>query len=73
MKTIGSLKNFISKAFKINNNKVISDADSRANKMVVNLFKNDKSRNLTYMPNIEAIEKPTFSICNANKAFNYLK
>ena len=46
--------NSILKAFKTNDNKVIR-LSSKANKMVVNLSKNNKSRNLTYVPNIEII------------------
>ena len=42
------------KAFRTYNNEIISIGNSRANKMVLNLFKNNKFRNLTYMPNIEA-------------------
>ena len=39
--------------------------------MVMNLAKNNKFKNLTYILNIEAIKKPSFLISNAKKAFNY--
>ena len=42
------------KAFKADEDKVVGDGDSRANEMIVNLFKNKKSKKLTYMPNIGA-------------------
>ena len=63
------------KTFKTNNNKVVR-VDNRANKIIVNLFnklKNNKSRNLIYIPNIRTTKElisPTF---NAKKTFNYLK
>ena len=59
---------------KANNNKVVdSDSNYEANKTVVNLFKNNKSRNLIYIPNIKAKEKPIFITPNTKKIFNYLK
>ena len=39
----------------------------------MNLSKNNESKNLTYMPNIEAIREPIFSTSNAKKTFNYLR
>ena len=51
----------------------INGNSSRAKKTVINLSENNKSRNLTYMPNIRAIKKPTFLTFNIKKAFNYLK
>ena len=60
--------------FKINNNEVVR-IGGRVNQMVVNLFnqsKNNKSRNLLYISNIEAIEKPTFLTPNIKKFFNHL-
>ena len=62
----------ILKAFKINNNKVVR-IDNRANETFVNLSKNNKSRNSTYLPNISAINKSIFITPNAKKAFKYLK
>ena len=41
--------------------------------MIVNLSKNNKSRNLMFMPNIRVIEKPTFLTPNSKKVFNYLR
>ena len=59
--------------FKIDNNEIVGDNDSRTNKTVVNLFKNNKSKNLIYMPNIEAMMELIFLIFNAKKIFNFLK
>ena len=61
------------KAFKVDNNKIIGDDDSRANKTFMNLSKNNKSRDLTYMPNIGAIGEPYFLTSNTKKVFNYLR
>ena len=58
--------------FKIDNNKIIRD-DGKANKTIVNLFKNHKSKNWIYMLNIRTIEKFTFLTSNAKKIFNHLK
>ena len=41
--------------------------------MVVNLSKNNKSRNLTYMLNIRATEKLICLTSNTKKIFNYLR
>ena len=60
------------KPFKASNNEVVGGGSSRADKTVVNLFKNKKSRKLTYIPNIEATKKPNFLNPNAKKVFNYL-
>ena len=60
------------KAFRADDDKVVGSYGSRANETVVNLSKNKKSRKLTYMPNIEAIEEPTFLTTNAKKSFNHL-
>ena len=56
------------KMFKRDDNKVVG-VGGRANKMVVNLFKNNKSRNSTYMLIIRAIKKPNFLILNIKKSF----
>ena len=61
------------KTFKGKNNKVVNDNGSRTNETIVNLFKNNKFKNLTYMPNIGVIEKPIFLTFNAKKTFNHLK
>ena len=55
-----------------NDNKIVIISDSRANKMFVNLSKNNKSKNLMYMPNIGAMEQSIFLISNDKKAFNRL-
>ena len=59
--------------FKVDDNEYVNNSGNRANETVVNLSKNNKSRNSTYMPNIEATKKLTFSIFNAQKTFQYLK
>ena len=63
----------VPKAFKANNNEIVKSNGGRANKTVVNLSKNNKSRNLMRVLNIGAIKKPTFITPNAKKAFNYLR
>ena len=60
------------KTIKANENEVVR-SDDRANKIVINLSKNNKSRNLICIPNIKAIKKLTFLNPNAKKIFNYLK
>ena len=65
------LLNLTLKAFKANDNKVVG-IGGKANEMVVNLSKNKKFRNLTYVPNIGATEKSIFLTSNAKKAFKYL-
>ena len=57
------------KIFKADN-KVVCGGNDRINKTIVNLFKNNKFKNLTYMPNIKTIKKPIFLIFNAKKSFN---
>ena len=57
---ITRLLNLPLKAFKAGDNKVISGNNNRANKIVVNLFKNNKFRSLTHMPIIKAIKKSIF-------------
>ena len=61
------------KAFSTNDNEIVDGYGSRANKTVVNLSKNKKSRNLIYIPNIIATEEFTFLTPNVNKIFNYLR
>ena len=68
------LLDLTSKAFIANKNKVVG-IGGRINEMVINFsnkFKNNKSRNLTYMANIKATRKPIFLTSNAKSAFNYL-
>ena len=59
------------KAFKADDNKIVSDGGSKANKTVVNLSKNNKSRNLTCMPNIETTRESNFLTPDAKKIFNH--
>ena len=61
------------KIFKIDDNKIVSSNNDRANKTIINLSKNNKFRNSTYISNIEAIKKPIFLTFDAKKAFNYLR
>ena len=46
---------------------------SKANKTVVNSSKNNKSKNLTYIPNIKTMGESTFITLNTKKVFNYLR
>ena len=71
MKATG-LSDLAQKAFKANNNKVVG-VDGRANRIVVNLSKNEKIKNSTYMPNIGVTRKPNFLTSNTKKTFNYLQ
>ena len=67
------LLDLASKAFKVDDNEFVSNGGGRTNEKFINLSKNNKSRNLTYMPNIRAIKKRIFLIPNAKKIFNYLQ
>ena len=60
------------KAFKTDYNKVVGSGSGRANRTVVNLSKNKKSKKLTHMPNIGVTNESNFLIFNAKKAINYL-
>ena len=66
------LLNLAPKAFGFDKNEVIG-VGGRANKVVVNLSKNEKSRNLTYMLNLKAIKKPNFLTSYNKNAFNHLQ
>ena len=59
------------KVFRTDDNEIVDDIGNRTNETVVNSFKNNKSRNSTYVINIKAIEKPIFLIFNVKKIFNY--
>ena len=59
--------------FKVDNNKVVGNDDDKPNRTIMNLFKNEKFKNLIYIPNIRAIRKPNFLTPNAKKIFNYLQ
>ena len=71
MKTTESSKS-APKAFSADDDKVVSGGGGRANGTVVNLFKNEKSRKLTRVPNIGATGEPNFLTSDAKKAFNHL-
>ena len=63
------------KAFKVDNNEVVSNSGNITNETFVNSLnqlKNNKSKNLTYMLNIRAIKKLNFLTSNAKKIFNHL-
>ena len=62
----------VSKAFRDDDDKVV-EVGGRANGTVINLSKNEKSRNLTHMPNIGATKKLNFLTPHAKKTFNYLR
>ena len=73
LKITGSFEELGSKALKADNNEVVG-IGGKANEMVKNpskfkKWKNEKSKNLTY---IGAMEKPIFLTPNTKKAFNYL-
>ena len=51
--------------FNTDNNKTVGDGGDRNNETIVNL-----SRNLIYIPNIEARKKSTFPTPNCKKVFN---
>ena len=57
---IPRLSNLALKVLKTNNNTVFSDSNSKTNKIIVKLSKNNKSKKLTYMPNIKTIKKTYF-------------
>ena len=63
----------VPKTFKAGNNEVVGGGGDRADKIIVDLSKNKKSRKLTCMPNIGATGKLNFLTPNAKKAFNYLR
>ena len=72
-KTTGSSDELALKAFRADDNKVVGGGGGRANGMVVNLFKNEKSRNSTRVLNIGTTRKPNFLTSDAKKAFNHLR
>ena len=55
------------KAFKADDIKIVSGSNSRINKIVVNLSKNNKFGKLIYIPTIETIKKSTFLILKLKK------
>ena len=60
------LSNLALKVFKADDKKIVDNGNIKTNAMVLNLFKNNKFRNLTRISNIRAVEKPTFFIVNAS-------
>ena len=73
LKTTKSTKKLALKVFRAYNDKIVGGGDDRANETFVNLFKNEKSKNLMYIINIKATKKPNSLISNAKKIFNHLR
>ena len=75
LKTIGSFEKLALRTFRAGNNKVVGGGGGRADEMVVDssMSKNEKSRKLTRVPNIEAIGEPNFLTSDAKEAFNHLR
>ena len=73
LKTTKLSKKLAPKAFKADDDKIASDNSNKTNETVVNLSKNNKSKNLMYMPNIGVTRKLIFLISNTKKIFNHLK
>ena len=73
MKTTRLFDELAPKVLRVDGNKIFCDSDNRANRMVVNLSKNEKSKKLTYVPNIRAIGKLNFLTFDTKKAFNQLR
>ena len=77
LKTTRSLKVLAPKLFRASDNKIV-EVGSKADKTVRNLSKfkgskNNKSENLTRIPNIRATREFTFLTSGAKEAFNYLR
>ena len=72
LKTTGSSE-LAPKAFKADDKEIVDGggSGSRANRTVMNLSKNEKSRKSTHMPNIRATGEPNFLTSDAKKAFNH--
>ena len=62
-----------SKVLKTKDDKVVGNSSNKTNETVINLSKNNQSRNLMHVLNIGAIEKLIFLTLNAKKALNYLR
>ena len=73
LKTIGLSEKSALRAFRTGNNKVVGGGGSRADKTVVNLSKNEKSKKLTHIPNVRATGKPNFLTPDAKNALNHLR
>ena len=75
LKTTGLSEKSPLKAFRAGNNEVVGGGGSRADETVVDssTSKNEKSRKLTYMPNIGATEESNFLTPDAKEAFNHLR
>ena len=66
LKTTKSFKQSTLKTLEVNNNKIVSDGDDRANTIVMNLSKSKKFRNSICISNIKAIKEPNLLISNTN-------
>ena len=69
LKIIRLSEKLASRVFNNSNDEVIEGGN---NKMIVNLFKNKKSRKSTHVPNIGATRESNFLIPDVKKAFNHL-
>ena len=67
------LSKLATKMFRADDNNIVDDNGSRANRTVMNLSKNKKSRKLTYIPNIRITKESNFLTPNAKKIFNHLQ
>ena len=74
LKTTGLSEKLALKVFRAGDNEVVGGGSGRADEMVVNSFmsKNKKSKKLTYMLNIKAIEKSNFLTPDAKETFSHL-
>ena len=73
MLKIIELSNLASKRVKANNNKIVESGNGeKANEIIVNLFKNNKSRESMHMQNIKATKELNFLTSNTKKIFNHL-
>ena len=61
------------KAFRADDDEFVGSGGGKANETIMNLFKNNKSRNSMHVPNIGATGEPNFLTSDAKKAFNHLR
>lgn len=63
------LLNLALKVFRADNKKNVCDGCNKTNETIMNLFRNNKSRKLTYILNIRIMKKLKFLTPNAKKVF----
>ena len=73
LKTTGSSEKLALRAFGAGNDEVVGGDGGKADKTVVNLSKNEKSRKSTCVLNVGATGEPNFLTPDAKKAFNQLQ